>query len=251
VPVAAFLGVASSAAGFAGLLQLMFVAFVGQASFWAPIFAVLSVLTMTLGNLVALRQRQTVRLLAYSGIAQSGYILLPFALVSADAAVNQRAFQATVSYILIYAVMNIGAFAVATAVAERRPSLQIEDFAGLARISPLLAIAMTAFMVSLAGVPPTGGFWGKLAIFAVAIERGGVGPWLAAVMVVNSVISVAYYFSIPRAMIFDEADEDEARVATPALIGVVAGLALLAVVAIFILPNAIYRLGELSALAFG
>lgn len=251
VPVAGFLAVASAAAGFAGLLQLMFVAFVGQASFWAPIFAVLSVLTMTLGNLVALRQRQTVRLLAYSGIAQSGYILLPFALVSADAAVNQRAFQATVSYILIYAVMNIGAFAVATAVAERRPSLQIEDFAGLARISPLLAIAMTAFMVSLAGVPPTGGFWGKLAIFAVAIERGGVGPWLAAVMVVNSVISVAYYFSIPRAMIFDEADEDEARVATPALIGVVAGLALLAVVAIFILPNAIYRLGELSALAFG
>src|SRR4029079_15818128 len=251
VPVAAFLGVASSAAGFAGLLQLMFGAFVGQASFWAPIFAVLSVLTMTLGNLVALRQRQTVRLLAYSGIAQSGYILLPFALLSADAAVNQRAFQATVSYILIYAVMNIGAFAVAPAVAERRPSLQIEDFAGLARISPLLAIAMTAFMVSLAGVPPTGGFWGKLAIFAVAIERGGVGPWLAAVMVVNSVISVAYYFSIPRAMIFDEADEEEARVATPALIGVVAGLALLAVVAIFILPNAIYRLGELSALAFG
>ena len=77
-----FLAVASAAAGFAGLLQLMFVAFVGQASFWTPIFAVLSVLTMTLGNLVALRQRQTIRLLAYSGIAQSGYILLPFALVS-------------------------------------------------------------------------------------------------------------------------------------------------------------------------
>ena len=82
VPVAGFLAVASAAAGFAGLLQLMFVAFVGQATFWAPIFAVLSVLTMTLGNLVALRQRQTIRLLAYSGIAQSGYILLPFALVS-------------------------------------------------------------------------------------------------------------------------------------------------------------------------
>ena len=93
VPVAGFLAVASAAAGFAGLLQLMFVAFVGQGTFWAPIFAVLSVLTMTLGNLVALRQRQTMRLLAYSGIAQSGYILLPFALVSADAEVNQKSFH--------------------------------------------------------------------------------------------------------------------------------------------------------------
>ena len=89
VPVAAFLAVASSAAGFAGLLQLMFVAFIGQREFWAPIFAVLSIATMTLGNLVALQQTQVVRLLAYSGIAQAGYILLPFALVSGDAAVNQ------------------------------------------------------------------------------------------------------------------------------------------------------------------
>ena len=251
VPVAGFLAVASAAAGFAGLLQLMFVAFVGQATFWAPIFAVLSVLTMTLGNLVALRQRQTIRLLAYSGIAQSGYILLPFALVSADAAVNQKSFQAAVVYILIYAVMNIGAYAVATAVAERKPSLQVEDFAGLAKTAPLLAVAMTAFMVSLAGVPPTGGFWAKLGIFAAAIQRGGIGPWLAAIMVVNSVISVGYYFLIPRAMIFEEPAEDEVRTATPALLGFVVGLSMVAIVAIFVLPDALFRLGELSSLAFG
>jgi NADH-quinone oxidoreductase subunit N len=251
VPVAGFLAVASAAAGFAGLLQLMFVAFVGQATFWAPIFAVLSVLTMTLGNLVALRQTQTIRLLAYSGIAQSGYILLPFALVSADAAVNHTAFQAAVVYILIYAVMNIGAYAVSTAVAERHPSLQIEDFAGLARTAPLLAVAMTAFMVSLAGVPPTGGFWGKLAIFAAAIQRGGVGPWLAGIMVINSVISVGYYFLIPRQMIFEDPDEGEQRLATPALLGFVAAASMAVLVAIFIVPNVLYRLGELSALAFG
>ncbi len=251
VPVAGFLAVASAAAGFAGLLQLMFVAFVGQSTFWAPIFAVLSVLTMTLGNLVALRQRHAIRLLAYSGIAQSGYILLPFALVSANTEVNQNAFQAAVVYILIYAVMNIGAYAVTTAVAERRPSLQIEDFAGLARTSPLLAVAMTAFMVSLAGVPPTGGFWGKLAIFAVAIERGGLGPWLAGIMVINSVISVAYYFLIPRAMIFEDPVEGETRLATPTLLGFVVAASLVVIVAIFIVPNALYRLGELSSLAFG
>jgi NADH-quinone oxidoreductase subunit N len=251
VPVAGFLAVASAAAGFAGLLQLMFVAFVGQATFWAPIFAVLSVLTMTLGNLVALRQRQTIRLLAYSGIAQSGYILLPFALVSANAAVNQKSFQAAVVYILIYAVMNIGAYAVATAVAERKPSLQVEDFAGLAKTAPLLAVAMTAFMVSLAGVPPTGGFWAKLGIFAAAIQRGGIGPWLAVIMVVNSVISVGYYFLIPRAMIFEEPAEDEVRTATPALLGFVVGLSMVVIVAIFVLPDALFRLGELSSLAFG
>jgi NADH-quinone oxidoreductase subunit N len=206
---------------------------------------------MTLGNLVALRQNQTIRLLAYSGIAQSGYILLPFALVSANASVNHTAFQAAVVYILIYAVMNIGAYAVTTAVAERHPSLQIEDFAGLARTAPLLAVAMTAFMVSLAGVPPTGGFWGKLAIFAAAIQRGGVGPWLAGIMVINSVISVGYYFLIPRQMIFEDPDEGETRFATPALLGFVVAASMVLLVAIFIVPNVLYRLGELSALAFG
>ena len=252
VPVAGFLAVASAAAGFAGLLQLMFVAFVGQSTFWAPIFAVLSVLTMTLGNLVALRQRQTIRLLAYSGIAQSGYILLPFALVSANASVNQTAFEAAVVYILIYAVMNIGAFAVTTAVAERRPSLQIEDFSGLAQTAPLLAVAMTAFMVSLAGVPPTGGFWGKVLIFRAAIDFGGwIGPLLASIMVINSVISVGYYFLIPRAMIFEDPAEGETRVATPALLTFVVGISLAAIGVIFIVPNVIFRLGELSALAFG
>jgi NADH-quinone oxidoreductase subunit N len=105
VPVAAFLAVASSAAGFAGLLQLMFVAFIHQYEFWAPIFAALSIATMTLGNLVALKQTQVVRLLAYSGIAQAGYMLLPFALVSGDVAVNHQAFSASVTYILIYGIM--------------------------------------------------------------------------------------------------------------------------------------------------
>ena len=186
VPVAAFLGVASSAAGFAGLLQLMFVAFVHEYHFWVPLFVALSLVTMTLGNLVALQQRQVVRLLAYSGIAQTGYILLPFALVSADPAVNHSAFQAAVTYILIYGIMNLGAFAVTTAISSRHPLLRVEDFAGLAKTAPLLATAMTVFMVSLAGVPPTGGFWAKLLIFQAGYPawrgrrpaRGGDGDQL-------------------------------------------------------------------------
>src|SRR5439155_22475128 len=149
VPVAAFLSVASKAAGFAGLLQLMFVAFRPEADFWTPLFAALSIATMTIGNLVALQQRQVVRLLAYSSIAQAGYMLLRFALVGASHAIDAKAFQAVELYILIYGVMNLGAFAVVTAVARERPSLLIEDFAGLARRAPLIGVAMTVFLVSL------------------------------------------------------------------------------------------------------
>jgi NADH-quinone oxidoreductase subunit N len=250
VPVAAFLGAASNTAGFAGLLQLMFVAFVPQYTFWVPIFAALSLVTMTLGNLVALQQRQVVRLLSYSGIAQAGYILLPFALVTSDPSINHSAFQAAVTYLLIYGIMTLGAFAVTTAIAARHPRLRIEDFSGLAKTAPLLATAMTVFMVSLAGVPPTGGFWAKLLIFQSGIQRGGIGVILAVAMVINSVISVGYYFLIPRAMIFEDAEE-EAPVRSSFLVTAVVAVAMVALVVIFVVPNAIYRLGEVSSLAFG
>jgi NADH-quinone oxidoreductase subunit N len=247
VPVAAFLAVASSAAGFAGLLQLMFVAFIHQYVFWVPIFAAISIATMTLGNLVALKQTQVVRLLAYSGIAQAGYILLPFALVSGDRAVNRSAFTACVAYILIYSIMNIGAFAVSIAVSRREPSLLITDFAGLVRRAPLLAVGMTAFMISLAGVPPTGGFWAKILIFQAAIERGGLGTWLAVIMLANSVIGVAYYFAVPKQMIFEPA-VDDSRMRSPALVNVVVFLALVAIVAVFVFPNPIAHAAQISTL---
>jgi NADH-quinone oxidoreductase subunit N len=250
VPVAAFLAVASSAAGFAGLLQLMFVAFPAQAHFWTPIFAALSVATMTIGNLVALQQRQVVRLLAYSGIAQTGYILLPFALVGSSASVDASAFSAAVTYILIYGVMNLGAFAVVIAVSRRSPGLLISDFSGLVRRAPLLAVGMTAFMVSLAGIPPTGGFWAKIFIFTVAIDAGGIGPWLAAAMVLNSVVSVAYYFAVPKAMIFTAAD-DERPLRPPALVTAVVGLALVAITAAFFWPDLFARAPQFSTLLGG
>jgi NADH-quinone oxidoreductase subunit N len=248
VPVAGFLAVASSAAGFAGLLQLMFVAFASRYQFWVPLFAFLSIATMTIGNLVALQQRQVVRLLAYSGIAQAGYILLPFALVSADPTSNQDAFSAAVSYILIYGIMNIGAFAVATAVSRRHPRLLISDFAGLVRVAPMLGVGMTVFMVSLAGVPPTGGFWAKLLIFQAAIGRGGIGTWLAVIMLVNSVVSIVYYFAVPRAMLFTEPEAEE-TLRSSWLVTAVVAAAMVALVVIFVIPNPIAHLGDLSSLA--
>jgi NADH-quinone oxidoreductase subunit N len=247
VPVAAFLATASKAAGFAGLLQLMFVAFPAQFEFWTPIFAVLSILTMTIGNFVALQQRQAVRLLAYSSIAQAGYMLLPFALVTADQSANKDVFAAATTYILIYAVMTLGAFAVVTALSRESRALPISDFDGLAKRAPLLTVAMTVFMLSLAGIPPMGGFWAKFLVFRAAIDRGGIGVALAIVMVVNSVISIAYYLAIPRAMIFQQ-PERERPFASPILVTGVAFLAMVAVVAIGVYPELLAHFPPLSTL---
>ena len=236
VPVAAFLATASKAAGFAGLLQLFFVAFPAQWEVWTPAFAAVSIATMTLGNLVALQQTQIVRLLAYSSIAQAGYMLLPFALVSGNADINDSAFAAAVTYILIYAVMTLGAFGVVIGVARESAGLLISDFAGLIRRAPVLAIAMTVFMVSLAGIPPTGGFWAKFLVFRAAIERGGIGTVLAAVMVVNSVVSLYYYLAVPRAMVFVEPVE-ERPLASPALVNAVVAVAMVAILVIGFYPE--------------
>jgi NADH-quinone oxidoreductase subunit N len=248
VPVAAFLAVASKAAGFAGLLQLMFVAFIGQHTFWVPVFVFLSIATMTIGNLVALQQTQLVRLLAYSGIAQAGYLLLPFALVTSDQEVNGQAFAAATAYILIYGIMNLGSFAVAVALSRRSPRLLLPELAGMARLAPLLAVGMTLFMVSLAGVPPAAGFWAKILIFGAAIARGGVlGPVLAAVMVVNSVVSVFYYLAVVRQMVFQPA-EDLTPFRTPAPVAAVVGLAMAALLFFFVLPGTFSALARMSTL---
>lgn len=247
VPVAAFLATASKAAGFAGLLQLMFVAFPNQHEFWAPIFAALSIATMTIGNLVALQQRQVVRLLAYSSIAQAGYMLLPFALVSSNAAVNQDAFAAAVTYILIYAIMTLGAFAAVIAMSGESRGLLISDFAGLSRRAPVIAVGMTVFMVSLAGIPPTGGFWAKFVIFRAAIDYGGIGIALAVVMLVNSVISISYYLAVPRQMFFAEPEHDRPLV-SPRLVTAASVLAMAAVVAVGVWPELLAQFPPLSTL---
>lgn len=251
VPVAAFLSVASKAAGFAGLLQIMFVAFLPRADFWAPIFAVLSFFTMTIGNLVALQQRQVVRLLAYSSIAQAGYMLLPFALATpalAAGSVNRDAFAAAMLYILIYGVMNLGAFAVVIGMVREAPGILIDDFAGLGRRAAPLAVAMAMFLISLAGIPPLAGFWGKFFIFTAAIDRGGIGPWLAIAMVVNSVISLVYYVSIVRAMFFEPVVEPVRPLRTGALLTGVVAVTAAGVVAVGVFPDLFAHFPRLSTL---
>lgn len=198
MPVAAMLAVASKAAGFAGLVSVTFIAFLPLADAWAPALGVLAILTMTLGNLIALQQRDVVRLLAYSSVAQAGYMLVPFGVARFGAdAVNEQAVQSVVIYLAAYAVMNIGAFGVAIAVNRKTGERALSDYAGLGARSPVLAFALTTFLLSLAGIPPTVGFWAKFTIFQSAAQAGTVFAYvLAAAVVVNSVIAMFYYLRV-------------------------------------------------------
>ncbi|OLT27676.1 NADH-quinone oxidoreductase subunit N [Actinomadura sp. CNU-125] len=193
LPVAAFLSVVSKAAGFAGLAIVLSLGFPAYAHVWGPLVAVLAAVTMTLGNLVALRQRTAIRLLAWSSVAQSGYMLAPLA-VGTDHL--PEAVAATTAYVAFYAVMNLGAFAVVTGfrrTAERRQTVDtLDDYRGLARRSPFTAAALAFFLICLAGLPP-----GVMGLFAkVVVFRGVVAGdvvWLAVVMAINTVIGLYYY----------------------------------------------------------
>ena len=189
--VTAFMSVGAKAAGFAALIRVLNLAF-GDAAYaadWAIAVAVLAVLTMSFGNLAALAQKDVKRMLGYSSIAHAGYILVGVA------AANESGVRAVLFYLLAYAFMNVGAFAVASVI-ERRDeySTTLRDYAGLGQREPLLAAAMAVFMLSLTGIPPLVGFWGKLFVFQAAVDAGMT--WLAVVGVINSVISAFYYLGV-------------------------------------------------------
>jgi NADH-quinone oxidoreductase subunit N len=239
MPVAAMLAVASKAAGFAGLIAVTFIAFEPLADVWAPALGVVAILTMTLGNLIALQQRDLIRLLAYSSVAQAGYMLIPFGLAQSGAIeVNDAAISAVLFYLAAYAVMNIGAFGVAIAVARRAGERSLGNYAGLGTRSPLLALAMTTFLLSLGGAPPTVGLWAKFAIIQASANAGTVFAYvLVGFLVVNSVIAFYYYLKVIRTMWMDEA-----RVGAPALspglnLSVVVSILMIATVVLGIVPG--------------
>ena len=246
-PVAAFLSTASKIGGFVGLLVLMFVAFPDVADTWRPIFAVLATLTMTVGNLIALRQQHIIRLLAYSGIAQSGYVLVALALIEPGAtASNAQALQSALVYLAIYGVMDVGAFAAAVAFARRGGTYFISDYSGLWQRSPVLATLLAAFLISLAGAPPMAGAWAKLFIFLATIEAEVY--WLAAVMGVNATIAAWYYLMVVKKMFLEPPDEEAHPIEVPSLVRVTMGIAALALVVAFIYPPIITELAEHSIL---
>jgi NADH-quinone oxidoreductase subunit N len=184
---------------------------------------------MTVGNLIALRQQHIIRLLAYSGIAQAGYILVAFALIdpSNAAGLNEQAFSSALIYIAIYGLMDIGAFAAAISFARRGGTYFIEDYKGLWQRNPMLAGLLAAFLVSLAGVPPVAGFWAKFFVFLATIQAEVY--WLAVVMGVNAVISAWYYLAVVKRMFFDAAETEE-PVEVPLLLKTTMGVAALLLV---------------------
>ena len=250
-PVTAFLSVASKAAGFVALLQLVFVGFFGQTDVWQPLFWVLAALTMTVGNLVALRQTNIVRLLAYSSVAQAGYMLVPLAVGGASTETAGTAQTAAIVYLLIYSAMNLGAFAVVMAVARKTRSGEISSYGGLFSYAPGLTVLMTIFLFSLAGIPPLGGFFAKLYIFYSAIDAGtGWAVTLAVVAGVNSVIALFYYAAVAREMWMRPVpDDNRTPVRVPPALGAALGITAAVVLVVGLYPQAFARLGDLARLA--
>ena len=195
---AAFLSVAPKAAIFAILLRILLEGIPEAATTWTVVMAVLAIVTMFVGNLLALRQRNVRRMLAYSSVAHSGYILAAFAAL--QGAGLQTAVQAVLIYSAAYLTMNMGAFLVIDLVGE-----EAKSYNGLFRTRPGVAVSMFVFMAALVGIPPLSGFWGKAWIILAGVQSGSVLVYVTVgALVVNSVLSVPYYFGIIRNMFFEE-----------------------------------------------
>ncbi len=217
-PVTAYLSVSSKAAGFVGLLLVTYLAFPDAANVWGPALWILAALTMTIGNLTALRQTNIVRLLAYSSVAQAGFMLVPFAIAGVTDTPGQleSAFGATVTYIVIYAFMNLGAFSVVIAASRITRSGLIDSWSGLGARAPGLAFLGSIFFMSLAGIPPLAGWFAKFVVFSAAISTLNVWTTsLAAIAAVNAVIAFYYYARVVKAMWFDPAPTTAEREALP------------------------------------
>jgi len=194
---AAFLSVAPKAATFAVLLRIFLEGMPEAAPSWTAVTAVLAIVTMFIGNLFALRQRNVRRMLAYSSVAHSGYILAAFAALQGPGV--ERAVQAVLIYSAAYVVMNMGAFFVIDLVGE-----EAKSYNGLFRTRPGVALSMFVFMAALVGIPPLSGFWGKAWIILAGAQSGSVQVYVTVgALVVNSVLSVPYYFGIIRNMFFE------------------------------------------------
>ena len=253
-PITAFLSVASKAAGFVALVTLIYVGFPQAADVWQPFIWVLAATSMTLGNLVALRQTNVVRMLAYSSISQGGFILMPLAVAgTGDAA--EPALKAVVVYLLVYAAMNLGMFAVVITAARTTRSGEISSFGGLFSYAPGLGVLATIFLASLAGIPPLGGWIAKFSAFRAVLEAGnGWAYGIAVIGAVNSVIAFGYYGNLMREIWMKPSPHGETTaVKTPASLGAAFAITAIATLVLGILPGSVLRFGDLADLvgAFG
>ncbi len=248
-PVTAFLSVASKAAGFVALVTMLFVGMYGASDVYQPFIWVLAALTMTVGNVVALRQTNIVRLLAYSSVSQGGFILMPLAVMATgDAA--ESALKTVVIYLLIYAFSNLGAFAVIIAVSRKTRSGEISSFGGLMSYAPGMALLMTIFLASLTGIPPLGIWIAKVQAFKTLLDAGSNAAYvLAIIAAVNTVIAAAYYMKVLRTIWMDPVpDGDMTPVRAPAPIQAALFITAAGTILLGLLPGLVLRFADLGDL---
>jgi NADH-quinone oxidoreductase subunit N len=209
-PITAYLSVASKAAGFAIILRIFFSAF-GMPAWlsqnWGLIFAALAVLSMILGNIVAIPQTNIKRMLGYSSIAQAGYLMVGLAAMGMASTQSILGQSGVLFFLASYAFTNLGAFIAIIAISNKLDSDLIADYSGMGKRAPLLALALTLCLVSLIGMPPAAGFMAKFYIFSAAVQHGLL--WLVLIAVVNSVISAYYYLRVVKVMWLGEAASAE------------------------------------------
>jgi NADH-quinone oxidoreductase subunit N len=234
------MAVVPKAGAFAALLRVFEVGLFPLAAEWQSLWAALAILTMTVGNVLAVVQKNLKRLLAYSSIAHAGYLLVGLA------AGDEMGVSGILFYLVAYALMNLGAFAVVAVFEREGRGTEIDDYAGLAVERPLLAAALGLFMFSLAGIPPTAGFMGKFYVFGAAIRADMTG--LAVIALLNSVIGAAYYLRVVVALFLKEPDLAWAHGARATLAPALAILATgYGTLHLGIFPALLHRLATLSA----
>jgi NADH-quinone oxidoreductase subunit N len=241
-PVTAFMSVGVKAGAFIGFLKLFTVALGSAAASWTDALIILAVITMVVGNVLALPQRNLKRMLAYSSIAHAGYLTL--GLIAAGGSGTTAGSSAILFYLAAYAAMNLGAFGVLIWIRNRRAfDYTLDEITGLSRSMPVAALALSAFMLSLTGIPPTIGFWGKFYLFTAVIDAGYT--WLAIVAVIMSAVSAYYYLRVVWLMYFGEQPDDVVVVPDPAgrSLGVVVALSIAAagVLAAGLYPQPVLR----------
>lgn len=241
-PVVGLMSTAPKAAAFAVLLRITYGAFPSMEHRWFVMLWILAAISMTVGNLGALLQRDAKRMLAYSSIAHAGYLLVAFTALSKDG------IAAAAFYTAAYAAMNVGAFAVISHVGGfEEKARNLEDFSGLSQRSPLLAAALTFFLLSLIGIPFTGGFFGKFYVFSAALHSGLV--WLTVIGLLNSGVAAFYYLRFLSAIYSQPGKESQVSAAGPVSLpaGIALVLAVAATLVLGILPGRILGLAQSGA----
>jgi len=249
-PITAYLSVASKAAGFAIILRVFFTTF-GLPEWlslnWGIIFAVLAVIGMTLGNIVAIPQTNIKRLLGYSSIAQAGYLMVGLATMGFSPVADVLGRSSILFFLAAYALTNMGAFIAIIAISSKLNSDLIEDYSGMGKRAPLMALALTLCLISLIGMPPAAGFMAKFYIFSAAVQHNLL--WLVIIAVINSVISAYYYLRVVKVMWLGKAVSEE-KVPSSGALRLALSLSCLGVLLLGIIPGYIMKLAEFAARMF-